>query len=116
MKRGAIIVNTGRAALIDTPALVAGLESGQLGGAGLDVYEEEDGICFRDLSAKILQDDALARLLAFPNVIVTAHQGFLTREALTTIADTTLDNAKAFEEGRPLRHEVHRDELYARPR
>jgi D-lactate dehydrogenase len=106
MKSGVMIVNTGRGALIDTLALVAALKSGHVGAAGLDVYEEEEGIFFQDLSGKVLQDDVLARLLTFPNVIVTAHQGFLTREALAAIADTTLANVKAFEESRPLRHEI----------
>ncbi len=77
MKRGAIIVNTDGLRSIDTPALVAGLESGQLGGARASTStKRKTVICFRDVSAKVLQDDALARLLSFPNVIVTAHQGF----------------------------------------
>src|SRR5215471_9010617 len=99
MKRGVFIVNTGRGALIDTRALVAGLKSGQVGAAGLDVYEEEEGLFFQDLSDKVLQDDVLARLLTFPNVIVTAHQAFLTREALATIADTTLASITALTPG-----------------
>jgi D-lactate dehydrogenase len=111
MKPGVLIVNTGRGALIDTPALVSALKSGHVGAAGLDVYEEEEGLFFQDLSDKVLQDDVLARLLTFPNVIVTAHQAFLTKEALATIADTTLANVQAFEEGRPLRHEVKPDAL-----
>lgn len=111
MKRGVVIVNTGRGALIDTRALIAALKSGHIGAAGLDVYEEEEGIFFHDLSDKVLQDDMLARLLTFPNVIVTAHQAFLTREALHAIADTTLANLKAFEEGRSLRHEVRFDDF-----
>ncbi len=106
MKRGVVLVNTSRGALIDTPALIAALKTGHVGAAGLDVYEEEEGLFFRDLSDKVLQDDVLARLLTFPNVVVTAHQGFLTKEALAAIADTTLANVKAFEEGRSLRHEV----------
>lgn len=109
MRRGVFIVNTGRGALIDTRALVAALKSGQVGAAGLDVYEEEEGLFFQDLSDKVLQDDVLARLLTFPNVIVTAHQAFLTHEALDAIADTTLANLTAFEQGRPLRHEVKVD-------
>jgi D-lactate dehydrogenase len=82
MKRGVTVINTGRGALIDSRALIEALKSGGVGAAGLDVYEEEEGVFFEDLSDRVLQDDVLARLLTFPNVIVTAHQGFLTREAL----------------------------------
>ena len=108
MKPGAILVNTGRGALIDTRALIAALKEGRLGGACLDVYEEEEGLFFRDRSDRVLQDDVLARLLTFPNVVVTAHQGFLTKEALAAIATTTLASVAAFEAGRPLEHEVTR--------
>jgi D-lactate dehydrogenase len=103
MQPGVMIVNTGRGALIDTRALIEALKSGRVGAAGLDVYEEDEGIFFQDLSDRVLQDDVLARLLTFPNVLVTAHQAFLTREALADIADTTLANVAAFEAGRPLR-------------
>lgn len=96
MKRGAILINTGRGGLIDTKALVNALKSGALGGACLDVYEEEEEIFFHDLSTTILKDDTLARLLTFPNVIVTSHQGFLTQEALRNIAHTTLENIDSF--------------------
>lgn len=106
MKRGVMLINTGRGALIDSPALIGALKSGQLGAAGLDVYEEEEGIFFHDLSSRIVQDDVLARLLTFPNVLVTSHQAFLTREALATIAHTTLASVAAFERGEPLEHEV----------
>ncbi|MCK6527192.1 2-hydroxyacid dehydrogenase [Myxococcota bacterium] len=106
MRRGVYVVNTGRGALIDTRALIEALKSGKVGGAALDVYEEEEGIFFRDLSDQVLQDDVLARLLTFPNVLVTAHQAFLTREALDNIADTTLANVTAFERGEPLVNEV----------
>lgn len=106
MKKGVMLINTGRGALIDTAALIAALKSGQIGFAGLDVYEEEEGIFFEDLSNSILQDDQLARLLTFPNVFITAHQGFLTREALSNIADTTLRNIQAFEQGKTLDNEV----------
>ena len=106
MKRGLLLVNTGRGAVIDSRALIAALKSGLLGGAALDVYEEEEGVFFRDLSDHILQDDVLARLLTFPNVLITAHQGFLTHEALDAIAVTTLANARAFERGEPLANEV----------
>jgi D-lactate dehydrogenase len=111
MKRGAVLVNTGRGALIDSRALIAALKSGHLGGAALDVYEEEEGVFFQDLSDRVLQDDVLARLLTFPNVLITAHQGFLTHEALDNIARTTLDNIQVFERGGPLRNEVRAAEL-----
>jgi D-lactate dehydrogenase len=106
MKPGVMIVNTGRGALIDTPALIAALKTGLVGAAALDVYEEEEGVFFRDLSDRVLKDDVLARLLTFPNVLITSHQGFLTREALAAIAETTLDSAGAFERGEALRYEV----------
>ena len=106
MKPGVIVINTGRGALIDTHALVSALKRQQIGGAGLDVYEEEEGIFFQDLSGQVLQDDVLARLLTFPNTLITSHQGFLTREALENIADTTLANINAFERGEPLVNQV----------
>ena len=106
MKRGVVLINTGRGALIDTQALVTALKRGDVGAAGLDVYEEEEGIFFQDLSDQVLQDDVLARLLTFPNTLVTSHQGFLTHEALANIAETTLDNIRAFERGEPLANEV----------
>ena len=99
MKRGVVLVNTGRGALIDSKALIAALKAGYLGAAGLDVYEEEEGIFFQDLSNRVLQDDVLARLLTFPNVLVTSHQAFLTHEALSAIARVTLENVSAFERG-----------------
>ena len=88
MKPGAILINVSRGALIDTTALIEALKSGRLGGVALDVYEEEEGIFFEDLSGQVLQDDELARLLTFPNVLITSHQAFLTREALSDIART----------------------------
>lgn len=106
MKPGVILVNTGRGALIDTRAMIGALKRGRLGGAALDVYEEEEGIFFEDLSGQVLQDDVLARLLTFPNVIITSHQAFLTREALAAIAETTLASVTAFERGEPLAHQV----------
>lgn len=102
MKPGVFLINTGRGALVDTAALVRSLKSGHIGAAGLDVYEEEETVFFQDLSNQILQDDQLARLLTFPNVLITSHQGFLTREALENIAETTLRNVSDFENGRPL--------------
>lgn len=96
MKKGVILINTGRGALIDTRALIEGLKKEIIGAAALDVYEEEENIFFQDLSDKILQDDMLARLLTFPNVIVTSHQAFLTKEALKNIALTTLQSIDEF--------------------
>src|SRR5947199_4936285 len=101
MKPGTIIINVSRGALIETKALIDALKSGRLGGVGLDVYEEEEGVFFEDLSGQILQDDELARLLTFPNVLITAHQAFLTREALAEIARVTVANLVAFATGQP---------------
>jgi len=92
MKKGVFIVNTSRGELIDTKALIQSLKSGHIGGVGLDVYEDEEGIFFEDLSGKVLQDDELSRLLTFPNVLITAHQAFLTVEALQEISRVTVDN------------------------
>lgn len=96
MKPGVIIINVSRGALIDTTALIEALKSSHVGGVGLDVYEEEEGVFFEDLSGQVLQDDELARLLTFPNVLITAHQAFLTEEALSDIARTTVTNLLAF--------------------
>jgi D-lactate dehydrogenase len=101
MKPGVILVNVSRGALIDTTALIGALKSGKLGGVALDVYEEEEGVFFHDLSGEVLQDDELARLLTFPNVLITAHQAFLTREALSDIARTTVCNLRALAAGTP---------------
>ncbi len=92
MKQGAYVINTSRGKLIETSALIGALKNGHLGGVALDVYEEEEGIFFEDHSEKILQDDVLTRLLTFPNVLITAHQAFLTREALHEIARVTTEN------------------------
>ncbi|WP_128610255.1 2-hydroxyacid dehydrogenase [uncultured Pseudomonas sp.] len=100
LQPGAMLINTGRGALVDTPALLDALKSGQLGYLGLDVYEEEAKVFFEDRSDLPLQDDVLARLLTFPNVIVTAHQAFLTHEALQAIAQTTLENIACWAAGR----------------
>lgn len=99
MKKSLIIINTGRGALIDTKALIKSLKSHSIGGACLDVYEEESGIFFSDLSESGIDDDLLARLLTFPNVLITSHQAFLTVEALKNIADTTIESLSAFESG-----------------
>ncbi len=101
MKHGAYLINTSRGKLVDTSAVICALKSGRLGGVALDVYEEEEGIFFEDLSDKVLQDDELARLMSFPNVLITAHQGFLTHEALSEIARVTLESACRFRDGMP---------------
>ncbi len=96
MKKGVVLINTSRGALIDTEALVEGIKDRKIGAACLDVYEEESNVFFHDYSNHIVDDDTLARLISMPNVIVTSHQAFLTEEALTNIADTTLENVKEF--------------------
>lgn len=106
MRDGVMIINTGRGKLIDTRALINALKKGKVGAAGLDVYEEESEYFFEDFSTKVVSDDVLARLLTFPNVLVTAHQGFFTREALTNIAQTTLKNIDDYFTGRPLANEI----------
>lgn len=106
MKKGVLLINTGRGGLVNTRDLIQSLKKGHLGGAGLDVYEEEEQVFFQDHSGDILQDDVLARLLTFPNVIITSHQAFLTQEALSNIAKTTLSNITAFERGNPLENRV----------
>lgn len=106
MKHDAVIINTGRGALIDTKALVHALKHKYIGGAALDVYEEESQFFFKDWSAEVLTDDVLARLLTFPNVIITGHQAFLTSTALANIAQVTLDNFTDFLAGKELVNEV----------
>ena len=101
MKPGTILINVSRGALIDTRALIEALKCGRLGGVGLDVYEEEEGVFFEDLSGQILHDDDLARLLTFPNVLITAHQAFLTSEALSEISRVTVTNLIAFANSQP---------------
>ena len=101
LKPGAVVVNTSRGKLIDTLSLIGALKSGRLGGVSLDVYEEEEGLFFEDLSGEVLQDDELSRLLTFPNVLVTAHQAFLTREALSEIARVTTHNLIQLSDGNP---------------
>jgi len=102
MKNGVMLINTGRGALIDTNALIDGLKNGKIGYAGLDVYEEESNYFFENFSNSIMTDDILARLTTFNNVIVTSHQAFLTREALSNIAETTIKNIRTFETGQPI--------------
>jgi D-lactate dehydrogenase len=113
MKPEAILINTGRGALIDSKALIGALKRGRIGAAGLDVYEEEEGVFFHDLSDKVLQDDVLARLLSFPNVLITSHQAFLTREALAAIATVTLASVTAFSRGEPLVNQVRAEQVIA---
>jgi D-lactate dehydrogenase len=106
MKPRVMLVNTGRGALIDTVAVVDGLKSGHIGSLAIDVYEEEAPLFYEDRSSQVLADDVFARLLTFPNVLVTAHQGFFTEEALAAIAETTLANLDDVEAGRPCPNEV----------
>ncbi len=106
MKKGVMIINTGRGKLIKTSDLIQALKKGRVGSAGLDVYEEESKFFFEDLSDRVLTDDVLARLLTFNNVIITSHQGFFTREALQNIASTTLQNIRDFLDNRKLVNEV----------
>ncbi len=101
MRKGAYLLNTSRGKLVETKALIESLKTGQLGGVALDVYEEEEGIFFEDHSDEILQDDDLSRLLTYPNVLITAHQAFLTEEALKEIARVTTENLIRFSEGKP---------------
>ena len=98
VKRGVTLINTSRGALVDATAVIEGLKSGQIGYLGLDVYEEEADLFFEDLSDTIIQDDVFARLLTFPNVVITGHQAFFTRNALQAIADTTLANIRDVEQ------------------
>jgi D-lactate dehydrogenase len=102
MKTGVMLINTSRGALLDTVAIIEGLKNGKIGYLALDVYEEEEEIFFEDRSGLILSDDVFARLLTFPNVIITGHQAFFTREALLNIAATTIDNITKFEDNQPL--------------
>jgi D-lactate dehydrogenase len=104
MKQGVFIINTGRGGLIESKALIRGLKSNQIGAVGLDVYEQEGAVFFEDHSTDIIQDDILMRLTTFPNVLITSHQGFLTKEALLTIAQTTFDNLAALSEQKHCPH------------
>ena len=111
LKPGVMLINTSRGALIDTPSVTEALKSGQIGYLGLDVYEEEADLFFEDLSNIVLQDDVFARLLTFPNVIVTGHQAFFTRDALKRIAETTFANITAFEKRLASPNEISVDRL-----
>jgi D-lactate dehydrogenase len=105
-KPGMMLINTSRGALMDTLAVIEALKSGTIGYLGMDVYEEEEGLFFEDLSNQVIRDDVFARLLTFPNVVITGHQAFFTREALERIAQTTLENITAFAAGKPLENQV----------
>jgi len=111
MKPGVMLINTSRGALIDTPSVTEALKSGKIGYLGLDVYEEEADLFFEDLSNIVLQDDVFARLLTFPNVIITGHQAFFTRNALERIAETTLANITTFEQRLASPNEISVDRL-----
>ena len=102
MKKGVMLINTSRGALINTTDIIKALKTGRIGYLGLDVYEQEETLFFNDLSENIIQDDDIMRLLSFPNVLITSHQGFFTEEALVQIAQTTMQNISDFETGRPL--------------
>lgn len=106
MKPGALLVNTSRGGLIDTEAAIEALKGGRLGGLAIDVYEQEADLFFQDLSSEIIADDVIQRLVSFPNVIVTGHQAFFTREAVGKIVATTLESIADFEAHRPLRNQV----------
>ncbi|MDR2909137.1 MAG: 2-hydroxyacid dehydrogenase [Oscillospiraceae bacterium] len=106
MKESAVILNTSRGALIDTEALLGALLEGRIGGAGLDVYEEENGYFYEDKSSELMRDSDLTRLISLPNVLVTSHQAFFTREAMQAIAMATMENIYAFEHNKPLKNEV----------
>lgn len=97
MKQGVMLLNTSRGAVVDTRALIAGLKAGKIGHVGLDVYEEEADLFFENLSDQMIQDDVFARLLTFPNVLITGHQAFFTYEAMTAISETTIENISSFE-------------------
>lgn len=106
MKKGVMLINTSRGALVDTKELIGALKSGRIGYLGLDVYEEEKGLFFEDHSDEILQDDVIARLLTFPNVLITSHQAFLTDTALRNIAETTIYNMDCWEKGEKSENEL----------
>lgn len=106
MKDGVYIINTSRGALINSEDLLNAIKEEKIGGAALDVYEEETDFFYEDMSYKIIQDDVLSRIISMPNVIVTSHQAFLTKEALHNIADTTLLNIKRFLVDNVLENEI----------
>ena len=106
MKRGVMLINTSRGALVDTRTVIDGLKNGQIGYLGLDVYEEEAALFFEDHSGHVIQDDVFMRLATFPNVLITAHQAFFTATALEEIARVTMENLSAFELGKSTPNEL----------
>ncbi|AWV98806.1 2-hydroxyacid dehydrogenase [Arcticibacterium luteifluviistationis] len=106
MKKGAMLINTSRGGVIDTSAVIEALKNRTLGYLGIDVYEQEDKLFFHDLSESVIQDDQIQRLISFPNVLITSHQGFFTKEALDQIAITTLKNITNFASGNTIENEV----------
>jgi D-lactate dehydrogenase len=106
MKRGVMLINTSRGALVNAQAAIDGLKSGRIAYLGIDVYEQEQTLFFNDLSGQVIQDDLIMRLISFPNVLITAHQGFFTKEALTQITLITLQNISEFEAGKELTNKV----------
>lgn len=106
IKKGCMLINTSRGGLINTKSVIKALKSGQLSSLGIDVYEQEETLFFRDLSGSIVEDDLIMRLSSFPNVLITAHQGFFTTEAMDQIAETTLNNLRQFNSGEVLTNEV----------
>lgn len=111
MKDGVMLINTGRGRVVDTRAVIDALKSGKIGRLGLDVYEEEEQLFFQDLSQRVIADDLFMRLTTFPNVLITGHQAFFTREAMSHIAETTLANISAFEQGSGTLHRISADRL-----
>lgn len=113
MKDGVMIINTSRGAIVDTSAAINALKTGKIGYLGLDVYEQEGDLFFHDLSDTIIHDDVFERLLTFPNVLITGHQGFFTKEALLNIATATLENLSRYESGKPLINTLHAEQAFA---
>jgi len=107
MQNGTIIINTSRGGLVEATAAVKGLKTGKIGGLGLDVYEEEEGIFFIDHSQDMIEDDTLVRLMSFPNVLITSHQAFLTSNALKNIADSTIESFNDFAQGSKLKNALN---------
>lgn len=112
MKPGVVLLNTSRGGIVDTDAVIAALKTGQIGGLAIDVYEEEADLFFEDLSSQVIRDDAFARLLTFPNVLVTGHQAFFTKEAMHQIASTTLSNITEIESGADCQNTVHAAKVF----
>lgn len=113
MKDGVMLINTSRGGLIDTKALITGLKSGKIGYLGMDVYEQEENLFFKDLSDQIIHDDVIMRLITFPNVLITSHQAFFTENAMKNIAETTVHNIIQFMEGQQLDNEVKAEKVHA---